>query len=210
MLAAQTRQLTSGTHYGGDVLGFYHYWYRYNRGFWRRLGFGWKDGEEALHHYGVVQQWVKEYESDARRGSGQTDVRVSTIPAPGLSAKLIPGLLEDLTYLTVLDVGAHMPPKKEIPKGISMADPMVEQAQRRAEAACREAMQEVAATQKAYQEATKYPLSEDWHVQLASLQGQHRLAQDRCAQAQEHLSEVRQWANKRDVSRAYGSLAGQI
>src|SRR5438034_8763382 len=95
------------------------------------------------------------------RGSGQTDVRVSTVPAPGLSAKLIPGLLEDLTYLTVLDVGAHMPPKKEIPKGISMADPMVEQAIRETEAACREAMQEVAATQKAYQEGIKHPLSED-------------------------------------------------
>jgi hypothetical protein len=78
MLAAQTRQLTSGTHYGGDILGFYHYWYRYHPGFWRRLGFGWKDAEKALTHYGVVQQWTKEYESDARRGSGQADVRVST------------------------------------------------------------------------------------------------------------------------------------
>ena len=47
MLAAQTRQLTSGTHYGGDILGFYHYWYRYHPGFWRRLDFGWQDAKGA-------------------------------------------------------------------------------------------------------------------------------------------------------------------
>jgi len=210
MLAAQTRQLTSGTHYGGDVLGFYHYWYRYNPAFWRRFGFGWKDAEKALTHYGVVQQWTKEYESDARRGSGQTDVRVSTIPAPGLSAKLIPGLLEDLTYLTVLDVGAHMPPKKEIPKGISMTDPTLEQAVKEAEVVCREAMKEVAATQKAYQEAKRQASSEDQQVQLASLQGQCLLVEDRLKQVQNHLTEVRQWADKRDLSRAYGGVARQL
>src|SRR5262249_39979768 len=60
MLSAQMRQLTSGTHYGGDVLGFYHYWYRYHPAFWRRFGFGWKDAEKALTRYGVIQQWVKE------------------------------------------------------------------------------------------------------------------------------------------------------
>jgi hypothetical protein len=210
MLAAQTRQLTSGTHYGGDILGFYHYWYRYNPGFWRRLGFGWKDAEKALTHYGVVQQWTKEYESDARRGSGQTDVRVSTIPAPGLSAKLIPGLLEDLTYLTVLDVGAHMPPKKEIPKGISLVDPTLEEAQRRAEMQCQQAIKEVTVAQKAYQEATKQTRSLDWQVQLASLQGHYLLAQDRLKQAQNHLGEVRQWTSKRNLSRAYGGMVRQL
>src|SRR6266436_7174310 len=133
MLASQTRMLTSGTHFGGDILGFYHYWFRYHPQFWRRLGLGWNDADKALSRYGVIQEWTKEYESDARKGSGQTTVQVSTIPAPGLSAKLIPYLLEDLVYLTVLDVGAHMPPKKEIPKGISMIDPTLEQALREAE-----------------------------------------------------------------------------
>ena len=93
MLASQTRMLTSGTHFGGDILGFYHYWYRYHPQFWRRLGLGWNDADKALSRYGVIQEWTKEYESDARRGSGQTTVQVSTIPAPGLSAKLIPYLL---------------------------------------------------------------------------------------------------------------------
>jgi hypothetical protein len=30
MLASQTRMLTSGTHFGGDILSFYHYWFRYH------------------------------------------------------------------------------------------------------------------------------------------------------------------------------------
>jgi hypothetical protein len=93
-----------------------------NPQFWRRLGLGWNDADKALSRYGVIQEWSKEYESDARRGSGQTTVQVSTIPAPGLSAKLIPYLLEDMVYLTVLDVGAHMPPRIEIPEIVSMRD----------------------------------------------------------------------------------------
>src|SRR5260370_30864241 len=122
MLASQTRMLTSGTHYGGDILGFYHYWFRYHPQFWRRLGLGWNDADKALSRYGVIQELTKEYESDARRGSGQTTVQVSTIPAPGLSAKLIPYLLGDMVYLTVLDLGAHMRPRIAIPDIVSIPD----------------------------------------------------------------------------------------
>ncbi len=60
MLAAQARMLTSGTHYGGDILGFFHYWYRYHPQFWVKLGFGWNEAEQALARYGVVQEWTKE------------------------------------------------------------------------------------------------------------------------------------------------------
>jgi hypothetical protein len=128
MLASQTRMLATGTHFGGDILGFYHYWYRFHPQFWKRLGLGWNDAEKALSQYGVVQEWRKEYESEARRGSGQTNVQVSTIPAPGLSARLIPYLLEDLVYLAVLDVGAHMPARIEIPEIVSMRDAAIEDA----------------------------------------------------------------------------------
>ena len=62
MRAAQCHMLTSGTHYGGDVLGFYFYWYRFNSRFWQRLGLRWKQASEALKRYGVIQLWVKEYE----------------------------------------------------------------------------------------------------------------------------------------------------
>ena len=60
MLASQTRMLTSGTHFGGDILGFYHYWYRFHPQFWRRLGLGWNDADKALSRYGVIQEWTKE------------------------------------------------------------------------------------------------------------------------------------------------------
>jgi hypothetical protein len=145
MLAAQTRMLTSGTHFGGDILGFYHYWLRFDPPFWRRLGLGWDDADKALSRYGVIQEWRKEYESDARRGSGQTSVQVSTIPAPGLSAKLIPYLLEDMVYLTVLDVGSHMPPRIEIPEIVSMRDADLEEALFDVEQARREATRTLAA-----------------------------------------------------------------
>jgi hypothetical protein len=126
MLSAQTHLLTSGTHYGGDILSFYHYWFRFHPQFWRGLGLTWKDSAKALKLFGVIQEWTKEYESDGRKGSGQTDVRVSTIPAPGLSSKLIPRRLTLLVYLTVLDVGAFMPPRIEIPELIPMQDPDVQ------------------------------------------------------------------------------------
>jgi hypothetical protein len=55
------------------------------------------------------------------------------VPAPGLSAKLIPYLLELLAFLTVLDVGAYMPPKIEIPEVVSMRDLLVEGTSREAD-----------------------------------------------------------------------------
>jgi hypothetical protein len=133
MRAAQTRMLTSGTHYGGDILDFFHYWYGFDPSFWVDLGLGWNDATKALEQYGVVEQWTKEYESDARKGSGRTNISTSVVAAPGLSAKVIPRLLQHLVYLTVLDVGAHMPPKIEIPYGISMHDEILENARKQAQ-----------------------------------------------------------------------------
>lgn len=148
MLSAQTRELTSGTHYGGDILSFYHYWFRFHPGFWKDLGLGWHDAAKALKLFGVIQEWTTEYESEARKWSGQTDVRVSTIPAPGLSSKLIPRLLTDLNYLTVLDVGAYMPPRIEIPELVNMSDPAVRTAYAEAEAVTRRVRAEQVALQE--------------------------------------------------------------
>ncbi len=103
-LASQARMNASGTHYGGDLDDFFYYWYRFNPQFWLRLGLGWNDVEKAISRYGVIQEWTKEYESDARRGTGRTDVQVSTIPAPGISARIIPPLLVErliIEYTTI-------------------------------------------------------------------------------------------------------------
>lgn len=210
MRASQTRELTSGTHYGGDIIAFYHYWFSYHPQFWIRLGFGWNDAEQALQHYGVIQQWTKEYESDARRGSGQTNTYVSTIPAPGLSAKLIPGLLEDLTYLTVLDVGAHMPPKKEIPKGLSMRDPLLVDKVKEAEATCLQASKDLTEVKASMKEVEQLPEGDEKLVHMASAQGMLMLAEESLAQAQHQLQEARQWVKERDLAAAYDSIVSKL
>jgi len=196
MLAAQTRMLTSGTHYGGDILGFYHYWFRYNPQFWRRLGLGWNDADKALSRYGVIQEWTKEYESDARRGSGQTTVQVSTIPAPGLSAKLIPYLLEDMVYLTVLDVGAHMPPRIEIPEIVPMGDPEIVAALSAAEQARREAAHALSEFAKAHAGDTHHP------AVAAERERLQRALQEGTAKEQT----VQAWAQPRHLASHYGRL----
>jgi len=195
MLAAQTRMLTSGTHYGGDVLGFYHYWYRFHSQFWQRLGLGWNDADKALERYGVIQEWSKEYESEARRGSGQTTVQVSTIPAPGLSAKLIPYLLEDLVYLTVLDVGAHMPPRIEIPEIVSMRDAEIEDALAQATDARRQAAHRLSVITRQHVDDA----NEEAHVE------QERLRQE-VQEAIEREQAVQGWADKRHLAAHYGRL----
>ena len=212
MLSAQARALTSGTHYGGDILGFYHYWYRFNPQFWTRRGYGWKDAEKALSSYGVIQEWTKEYESDARKGSGKTTVQVSTIPAPGLSAKLIPSLLEDLCYLTVLDVGAYMPPRIEIPEIVPMRDPEVEGVLEEAAHAVREAEQALADLRKQRQQVLLH--SENDGVSrketLAAYDQQERAAIEQLQAARTHEEEVKAWALPRHIGHHYLSLVRRL
>ncbi len=200
MLASQTRLLTSGTHYGGDVLGFYHYWFRFHPQFWRRLGLGWNDAEKALSRYGVIQEWTKEYESDARKGSGRTNVQVSTIPAPGLSAKIIPYLLEDMVYLTVLDVGAHMPPRIEIPEIVPMRDPEIVDALSQAE-------QERKDAARLLQEFLKAHASDSADPSVA--RERQRLEQAARAAAERERA-VQEWAMPRHLASHYGRLVRSL
>src|SRR5436305_13864679 len=86
MLASQTRLLTSGTHLGGDILGFYYYWFRYSPQFCRRLGLGWDDAAISLSRFGVIQAWTEASVSLARKRSGHTPSQVLNLPAPDLSA----------------------------------------------------------------------------------------------------------------------------
>jgi hypothetical protein len=208
MLAAHMRELTSGTHYGGDIIGFYHYWHRYHPQFWLSRGYGWNDAEKALSDYGVIQEWLKEYEreGDARRGSGKTDIYVSTVPAPGLSANLIPGLLEDLTYLTVLDVGAHMPPKQEIPRSISMKDPLLEQKKREADLEVTLARKQVAEIQAERSAMAQTPDGVIRQACLAQIDARLALAQERLSEASEQATSAAKWVTERDLAGAYARL----
>lgn len=203
MLSSQTRLMATGTHFGGDVLSLYHYWFRFHPQFWKRLGLGWNDAEKALQRYGVVQEITKEYESDARRGSGQTSVQVSTIPAPGLSAKLIPYLLEDLAYLAVLDVGAHMPPRIEIPAIVSLADNQLDEALAEVAEARRLAKAAVIAFQQGIQRG-EVEMREDEQVEeLTHLQAAVDATMER-------EREVETWTNERHLARHYGKLVREL
>jgi hypothetical protein len=205
MLASQSCMLTSGTHFGGDVLGFYYYWFRFHPQFWRRLGLGWNDADKALSRYGVIQEITKEYESDARKSSGQTNVQVSTIPAPGLSAKLIPYLLEDMVYLTVLDVGAHMPPRIEIPEIVPMRDAEIADALSEAEQARREAT-------RVLQEFTKAHAGRGAGSSLTVqdvVRERERLEQAARAAAERERA-VQEWAGPRHLAAHYGRLVRSL
>jgi hypothetical protein len=212
MLSAQAHALTSGTHYGGDVLSFYHYWFRFHPAFWVGRGYGWKDAEKALSSYGVVQEWVKEYESEARKGSGKTTVQVSTIPAPGLSAKLIPSLLEDLCYLTVLDVGAYMPPRIEIPEIVSMRDAAIEEALEAGIHAVKEAERTLAEIRTHRQQAL-LGSDADAVARQEALAGYDRQEQEALQQltaAHAHEEEVKAWAMPRHLEHHYLTLVRRL
>jgi len=146
----------------------------------------------------VIQEWTKEWESDARRGSGQTTVQVSTIPAPGLSAKLIPYLLEDMVYLTVLDVGAHMPPRIEIPEIVSMRDAEIVEALDDAERARREATRQLTAGKQAHLQ------SQNGHGTDA--QQELECLQQAVEEASERERVVQAWAEPRHLAAHYGRL----
>ncbi len=203
MLASQCHMLATGTHFGGDLLSFFHYWFRFHPQFWQRLGLGWNDAEKALARYGVIQEWTKQYESEARRGSGQTNVQVSTIPAPGLSAKLIPYLLEDLAYLAVLDVGAHMPPRIEIPEIVSMSDQGIEDVLKEVVATERLAKAELAAFQQATRRGELAMLEDEQAVEAARLQ-------QAVEQALQQEQAVKEWAHSRHLAAHYWRLVHEL
>jgi hypothetical protein len=195
MRAAQARILASGTHFAGTIDKFYHYWMRFNPRFWRKLGLGWNDLLVAIQRYGVVQHWVREVETAAKRGGrGQTEIREATIPAPGVSAKLLPHLLHELVFLTVLDVGAHMPPRIEIPEIIPMDDP---------------ALHERVADARAALAALEQPVSlNEPHVlnEAASVYAQ----ETERSTAEEALAHAQQWARERDLAHHYAMIANTL
>jgi len=201
----------SGTHYGGNLDDFFYYWFRFSPQFWQRLGLGWNDVEKAISRYGVIQVWTREYESDARRGTGRTDVQVSTIPAPGISARIIPSLLEDLCYLTVLDVGSHMPPRIEIPEVVSMRDPELEGTVREAEQARTQAERELAEMLKTHRKLLEEQLSNDERERLrVEFQKEEAEAQQHVSEERRHEAEVKDWAAERNLSQHYLQLVRRL
>ncbi|MBA2396173.1 MAG: hypothetical protein H0V70_25895 [Ktedonobacteraceae bacterium] len=211
MRAAQTHMLTSGTHFGGDIVSFFFYWYRFHPQFWKKLGLSWRQASEAQRRYGVIQLWIKEYESDAKKGGGKTNTQVSTVPAPGLSAKLIPYLLELLTFLTVLDVGAFMPPKVEIPEVVSMRDPRIEATKKRMQEIIEEPKQRLKELAQEKQQlfiAVRDKLREpEVLVQWSQKEAE---AQRALEEAQKESQRLKAWVEEHDLMGAYLSVVTSL
>jgi len=208
-LAAQTTVYASGTHYGGTIDDLFFYWYRFSPRFWRRLGLGWNDVEQAMARFGVIQQWTKEKEEDARRGSGRSDVTVTTVPAPGISARLLPFLLGDLVFLSVLDVGAHMPPRIEVPEIVSMSDPDLAERVQPAQVEAREAEETLKAAQRQVnllRAQLPPPPAED----LAAALEDQQQATERRDEAKAALLEAQRWAGLRDLLGQHQNIMGQL
>jgi hypothetical protein len=125
-LAAQTYLYASGTHYAGTLDRFYFYWHRFDPGFWRQFGFGWRDAAAAAQAFGIIQTWIKEYPAPANKGTGaQTRTSVNSVLAPGIDAALFPYLLSTMGFITIQDIGALMPEKHEFPRLVDMHDPIL-------------------------------------------------------------------------------------
>src|SRR6266508_5825786 len=131
-LAAQTYLYASGTHYAGTLDRFYYYWYRFDPGFWRQFVFGWRDAAAAAQAFGVIQTWIKEYPAPANKGTGaQTRTSVNSVLAPGIDAALFPYLLSTMGFITIQDIGALMPEKREFPRLVDMHDHILATLRRR-------------------------------------------------------------------------------
>lgn len=203
-LAAQATVYASGTHYGGMLSDLFYYWFRFDPAFWKRLGFGWNDVEQAMRHYGVVQQVTKEYEADARKGTGQTDIRVTTVPAPGISAKLLPHLLSTMAFIGIMDVGAHMPEKVEIPVVVPQGDPALLDAVATAKTARDQAATTVAAAHQAVQEATDDPgYTHAERAERIAAETEARAALD---EAERVLRDRQETARRFDLESTYGGI----
>ncbi|MGH3180283.1 MAG: hypothetical protein ACRDOE_00010 [Streptosporangiaceae bacterium] len=118
--SAPTRTMASGTHYT-DLVHFFYYWYRFAPEFWKALGIRWSDVARAVREFGAVMQTTRQ-RLVAKKGTAEVELSVSTKPAPGISARLLPLLLAYYVYIDVLDVGAHMPGRREIPVVVDMND----------------------------------------------------------------------------------------
>lgn len=208
-LAAQTCVYASGTHYGGTIDDLFYYWYRYNPRFWRRFGLGWNDVTQAIARFGVIQQWRREREEDARRGSGRSDVTVTTVSAPGISARLLPFLLGDLVFLSVLDVGAHMPPRVETPEIVSMADPQLAAVVQPAQVEAREAEEALKAAQRQVN-LLRAQLSPPPAEELEAALEDRTAATERRDEAKEALLEAQRWAGLRDLLGKHQDIVGQL
>jgi hypothetical protein len=210
--SAQSHVYLSGTHFGGKLTDFFYYWFRFDPSFWRRLGLGWKDAEKAMEAYGVIERIVRERESEARRGSGKTNVSEAKVPAPGISSKLIPHLLSNIAFLGILDVGAYMPPRVERPIIVPMEIPDLDvrltparTAKKEAEEALLAARRQLVAVKRLEEEGELISAEE-----LEAAREEVDAAEVRVQEATEAWQAAERWAVDHDLAGQYDSIVSTL
>ncbi len=210
--AAQSYVYLSGTHFGGKLTDFFYYWFRFDPSFWRRMGLGWKDADQAMEAYGVIERIVRERESEARRGSGKTNITEAKVPAPGISSKLIPHLLSNIAFLGILDVGAYMPPRVERPIIVPMEIPDLDASLTAAQAIKKEAEEALLAARrqlvalKRLEEEGETVLAEE----LEAARNDVDAAEVRLQEATEAWQAAERWAADHDLAGQYDSIVSTL
>ncbi len=209
---AQSHVYLSGTHFGGKLTDFFYYWFRFDPTFWRRLGLGWKDAEKAMDAYGVIERIVRERESEARRGSGKTNITEAKVPAPGISSKLIPHLLSNIAFLGILDVGAYMPPRVERPIIVPMNIPELDArlapasaAKKEAEEALLAARRQLMAIKRLEEEGETIPAEE-----VEAAREDVEAAEVRMQEATEAWEAAERWAANHNLAGQYDAIVSTL
>ncbi|HXH22599.1 MAG TPA: hypothetical protein VNN10_11250, partial [Dehalococcoidia bacterium] len=206
--ASQSYVFASGTHYGGSITDFFAYWFRFDPSFWPKLGLGWNDVEKAVDLYGVVQEVTKEHESDARKGSGRADTTTTTVAAPGISARLLPHLLAKMVFIGVLDVGAFMPPREEIPEVIDMADPELELRCEAARAAHQAVQETLVSAEQDERDMCDDPTASTAEIRAAA--EAVREAREGVTAAEAALKAAQVYKAERDLKGVYAGIEGSL
>lgn len=188
----------SGTHYAGTMERFFFYWFRYNPRFWLQFGFKWQDAATACSTFGVIETWVREYEGKANKSTGavQNRTNISSRLAPGIDASLFPYLLANMGFLTIADIGAMMPKRREYPHLVSMRDSALDGASRKSAVAYMQA--------RTLQEAAKQKLADDPDDDQAKIALVD--ATTVFTQAEKVRREFEQWRLNRDLGHSYHDL----
>lgn len=218
--AAQIFGHGTGTPYGGLLRGFFYGQARLNFHFWESLGYGWKDCGKACGRYGFSRIVTRLVENPALRGTGRDqDTEVDSVQStPGMAVTLIPRLFSNYIDLSLKKLGAHLPPRIEIPVLVPMEDPDIEEQKKRIDSERAEAERKAQEANNDYQllsTPSALPTEGEKAIEaevdnLAEEEIATRISRTRWEEAQASLALIRQahtqqsaWMKARDLADAY-------
>ncbi len=112
----------TGTIYGGRATSLFYLLHRLSPQV--RARFKWSDGQKWAERYGILEKVMKRTESDTGYGtySGKRRRQTFVRELPGASPELAALLLDCSAFVNLSDLGFQMPPYREYPHTIPMAE----------------------------------------------------------------------------------------